>query len=146
MVFQCINIRQVPWEVLKTAASSLGFQHPHGTWRMLMHWKEASVFNTSHGTWRMLMHWKTMFDPYINKPQSGKTYLLTCAPKSDGCANCSEIVRTKTSCIRTWLKSLRKRAYSNILKILPPKKWKFSDKKFWYFSCFCSKHRLWVLF
>ena len=25
-VFQCINIRQVPWEVLKTAASSLGFQ------------------------------------------------------------------------------------------------------------------------
>ena len=25
------------------------------------------------------------------------------------------------------------------------KKWKFSDKKFWYFSYFCSKHRLWVL-
>ena len=25
------------------------------------------------------------------------------------------------------------------------KKWKFSDKKFWYFSHFCSKHRLWVL-
>ena len=25
------------------------------------------------------------------------------------------------------------------------KKWKFSDKKFWYFSCFCLKHRLWVL-
>ena len=22
--------------------------------------------------------------------------------------------------------------------------WKFSDKKFWYFSYFCSKHRLWV--
>ena len=31
MVFQCINIRQVPWEVLKTAA--------FGTWRMLMHEK-----------------------------------------------------------------------------------------------------------
>ena len=27
--------------------------------------------------------------------------------------------------------ALRKHAYSNILKILPPKKWKFSDKKFW---------------
>ena len=27
MVFQCINIRQVPREVLKTAASGLGFQH-----------------------------------------------------------------------------------------------------------------------
>ena len=27
MVFQCINIRQVPWEVLKTSAFGLGFQH-----------------------------------------------------------------------------------------------------------------------
>ena len=30
-------------------------------------WKprpSASVFNTSHGTWRMLMHWKNMFDRY----------------------------------------------------------------------------------
>ena len=27
MVFQCNNIRQVPREVLKTAASGLGFQH-----------------------------------------------------------------------------------------------------------------------
>ena len=25
------------------------------------------------------------------------------------------------------------------------KKWKFSDKKSWYFSHFCSKHRLWLL-
>ena len=38
---------------------------------------------------------------------------------------------------------LRKHAYSNVLKILPPKNWKISDKKFWYFSHFCSKHRLW---
>ena len=52
MVFQCINIRQVPW---------------------------ASVFNTSHGTCRIegrgfhhlprdlanVNAWKTMFDPYI---------------------------------------------------------------------------------
>ena len=45
MVFQCINIHQVPWEVLKTAAFGLGF----------------SVFNTSHGTWRILMHEK----PYL---------------------------------------------------------------------------------
>ena len=27
MVFQCINIRQVPLEVLKTAAFGIGFQH-----------------------------------------------------------------------------------------------------------------------
>ena len=25
--FSCINIRQVPWEVLKTEARGLGFQH-----------------------------------------------------------------------------------------------------------------------
>ena len=43
MVFQCINIRQVPWEVLKTAASGL----------------------VTHGVWRMLMHEKNIFDPYI---------------------------------------------------------------------------------
>ena len=42
--------------------------------------------------------------------------------------------------------SLRKHAYLNILKILPPKKWKFSDKTFWYSSYFCSKHRLCVRF
>ena len=46
MVFHCINIRQVPWEVLKTAASSLGFQH--------LPWDLANV-----------NAWKTMFDPYI---------------------------------------------------------------------------------
>ena len=27
IVFQCINICQIPWEVLKTAAFGLGFQH-----------------------------------------------------------------------------------------------------------------------
>ena len=27
MVFQCFNIRQVPWEVSKIEASGLGFQH-----------------------------------------------------------------------------------------------------------------------
>ena len=42
--------------------------------------------------------------------------------------------------------SLRKHAYSNILKILSPKQWIFSDKKFWYFSYFCSKHRLRVIY
>ena len=46
MVFQCINIRQVPWEVLKTAASGLGFQHLT---------RDLANVNA----------WKTMFDPYI---------------------------------------------------------------------------------
>ena len=44
MVFQCINIRQVPREVLKTAASGLGFQH---------HPRDLANVNA----------WKTMFDP-----------------------------------------------------------------------------------
>ena len=46
MVLQCINIRQVPWEVLKTAAFGLGFQH-----------LPRDLANVNE--------WKTMFDPYI---------------------------------------------------------------------------------
>ena len=45
MVFQCINMRQVPREVLKTAASSLGFQH-----------LQRDLANVNA--------WKTMFDPH----------------------------------------------------------------------------------
>ena len=48
MVFQCINIRQVPWEVLKTAAFGLGFQHLP---------RDLTNVNA----------WKTMFDPYNDK-------------------------------------------------------------------------------
>ena len=48
MVFQYINIRQVPWEVLKTVASGrgLGFQHLP---------RDLTNVNA----------WQTMFDPYI---------------------------------------------------------------------------------
>ena len=48
MVFQCINILQVPREVLKTAASGLGFRHLP---------RDLANVNA----------WKTMFDPYIAK-------------------------------------------------------------------------------
>ena len=48
MVFQCINIRQVPWEVLKTAAFGLGFQHLP---------RDLANINA----------WKTMFDHYNEK-------------------------------------------------------------------------------
>ena len=54
MVFQCINIRQVPREVLKTAASGLGFQHLP---------RDLANVNA----------WKTMFDPYIQTRQSVQT-------------------------------------------------------------------------
>ena len=47
MVFQCINIRQVPKHVLKTRAFGLSFQH--------LPWDLANV-----------NAWKTMFDPYID--------------------------------------------------------------------------------
>ena len=46
MVFQCINIRQVPWEVLKTAAFGRGFQH-----------LPRNLANVNA--------WNTMSDPYI---------------------------------------------------------------------------------
>ena len=47
MFFQCINISQVPWEVLKTAAFGLGFQH-----------LPQALANVNA--------WKTMFDPYTS--------------------------------------------------------------------------------
>ena len=50
MVFQCISIRQVPWEVMKTAASGLGFQHLP---------RDLANVNA----------WKPMFDPYIQRPR-----------------------------------------------------------------------------
>ena len=46
MVFQCFNIRQVPREGLKTAASSLDFQYLP---------RDLANVNA----------WKPMFDPYI---------------------------------------------------------------------------------
>ena len=45
MVFQCINICQVAWEVMKTAAKGRGFQHLP---------RDLANVNA----------WKTMFDPY----------------------------------------------------------------------------------
>ena len=47
MVFQCLNIRQVPWEVLKTAVFDLGFQHLS---------RDLANVNAV----------KTMFDPYTD--------------------------------------------------------------------------------
>ena len=45
MFFQCINIRQVPWEELKTASFDLSFQHLP---------RDLANVNAL----------KTMFDPY----------------------------------------------------------------------------------
>ena len=48
MDFQCINIRQVPLEVLEIAAFGLGFQHLP---------RDLANVNA----------WKTMLDPYIDR-------------------------------------------------------------------------------
>ena len=48
MIFQCIYIRQVPWQVLKTAAFGLGFQHIP---------RDLAIVNA----------WKPMFYPYIKR-------------------------------------------------------------------------------
>ena len=56
MFFQCINILQVPWEVLKTAAFGLGFQHLP---------RDLANVNA----------WKTLLDPYINL--SSNTFYLS---------------------------------------------------------------------
>ena len=63
MVFQCINIRQVPREVLKTAASGLGFQHIP---------RDLANVNA----------WKAMFDPYI----VFSLFCLLSVPR-EGCAS-----------------------------------------------------------
>ena len=55
MVFQCISIRQVPREVLKTATSGLGFQHLP---------RDQANVNAL----------KTMFNPYINNISTIPTY------------------------------------------------------------------------
>ena len=72
----CINIRQVPWEVLKTEASGLGFQHLPRDLANVNALIPVSVFNTSHGTWRMLMHCKTMFDCFYCIKTENICYIL----------------------------------------------------------------------
>ena len=61
MVFQCINIRPVPWELLKTAAFGLGFQHLP---------RDLANVNA----------WITMFDPYIQILQNILLLRLTSLP------------------------------------------------------------------
>ena len=63
-------------------------------------------------------------------------YVATRKEKLDNEQNCRYMWR--------WT-SLRKHAYSKFIENFTNKNWKFSDKKLWYFSYFCSKHRLWVL-
>ena len=61
MVFQCINIRLDPWEVVKTAAFGLDFQHLP---------RDLAIVNV----------WKTMFDPYSdneNRDSDFRSYMCS---------------------------------------------------------------------
>ena len=44
MVFQCINIRRIPWEVLKTEAGGRGFQHLPRDLANVNAWKNIPIF------------------------------------------------------------------------------------------------------
>ena len=43
------------------------------------------------------------------------------------------------------IETIMKTRLFKYIENITAKNWKFSDKKLWYFSYFCSKHRLWVL-
>ena len=62
-VFQCINIHQVPWEVLKTEAFGLGFQHLP---RDLANKTEACGLGFQYLPRDLanVKAWKAMFDSY----------------------------------------------------------------------------------
>ena len=62
MVFQCISNRQVPWEMLKTAAFGLGFQH-----------LPRDLANVNAG--------KTMFDPFKDTHLLMLSFPLILSPK-----------------------------------------------------------------
>ena len=64
MVFQCINIRQVPWEVLKTAAFGLGFHHLSRDLANVNAWKKKKQKK------------KNMFDPYVAGASMVKLMIL----------------------------------------------------------------------
>ena len=61
----------------------------------------------------------------IYEPAHDKTYNKTCPASeySNQPAHPHSLIRVFADCM-----SLRKHAYSNILKISPPKNWKFSNK------------------
>ena len=90
MVFQCINIRQVPWKVLKTAAFGLGFQP-----------LPRNLENVNE--------WKTMFDLYINNVLTvinvESTLFQRCMPAGTTCRRTAII--TEPKCQETYLQTCK---------------------------------------
>ena len=77
----------------------------------------------------------------IDIPESDHGYIckvLHCQPPVEFCFKYTHIISVILKDAKN-VDSLRKHAYSNIVKILPPKNENFQIKKIiWYFSCFCS--------
>ena len=59
--FSCINIRQVPWEVLKTEAESLGFQHLPKYLSNVNALKNHVRWLLMHKNWKHLLHFALFF-------------------------------------------------------------------------------------
>ena len=59
----------------------------------------------------------------------------------------SEVLQNlkKTKLPQSHRLSITKTRLLKYIENFTSKNWKFSDEKLWYFSYFCSKHRLWVL-
>ena len=135
MFFQSINIRQVAWEVLKTVASGLDFQHLP---------RDLANVNA----------WKTMFNPY--KPQRGKTLLLTNAPKEDSNQPAHPLSQISHHCpheeiLPSWLSHHENMPICN-LTLLKHLFYKLKQGLqgytffvfFFFFCLILLKHRLWV--
>ena len=91
--------------------------------------------------------------PWYFSNFSTKTYYYAHAQDdlNLGIYSCSKTIFCLTLCswsyITTslWMRHYENRPIQIYWKFYNQKKGKFSDKNFWYFSYFISKHRLWVL-
>ena len=137
----CVNKSRMHDQLLmQTQDSSLVHNHGSETFivTQTIFMKIEQVWVSKHTHART--HWKTLFSDI-------KCWIIYLFRNYVCHFSEIEIIRLDISCKSSAEHSLtlRKHAYWNILKILPPKSESFQIKKFWCFPYFCSKHRLWVL-
>ena len=85
------------------------------------HWAPCHIQTPSQYDWKIV---ESDVKPKSNKQTNNSKFILMATSLGT-----KAVVVTKVHCTENFT----------------TKKWNFSDKKFWYFSCFSSKHRLWVL-
>ena len=92
----------------------------------------------------------------LHRKYKGWHFVLILFAKEAICMTCQALISGKNKtyilrcCLFSFLVSRLKvitktRLFKYIENFTNKTKWKFSDKKIWYFSYFCSKHRMWVL-